>query len=115
MKILTIAFTALTLCGAALAESVDTINAHFTTPILIGDKTLPAGDITFNVLRGSNSVVVAARSQDGTAATVLVNRVYDGEEGGHTTVVLGRHGNALKLERIWLDDRTGFAVLQPAQ
>ena len=115
MKILTIAFTALALCGAALAGSVDTINAHFTTPIQIGDKTLPAGDVTFNVLRGSNSVVLAARSQDGTAAAVVVNRISDIEEGGHTTVVLGRHGDALKLERIWLDDRTGFAVMPDGQ
>src|SRR5690349_16982865 len=108
MKIFTIAFTALALCGAALAGPADTINAHFSTPVLIGDKTLPAGDITFNVLRGSNSVIVTARSQNGTAAAVVVNRIYDLDENGRASIVLGKHGNDLKLERIWLDGRTGF-------
>lgn len=115
MKILTLALTALALCGAALAGPQDTINAHFSTPVVIGEKTLPAGDVTFNVLRGSNSVILTARAEDGTIAAVLVNRIFDFEEGGKTTIVLSRHGKDMKLDRVWLDDRTGFAVFSDAQ
>jgi hypothetical protein len=115
MKILSIALTALALCGSALAGSADTINVHFSSPVQIGAKTLPAGDVTFNVLRSNTSIILTARAEDGTAAAVLVNRVYDTGETTRTSVVLGRHGKDLKLERIWLDDYTGYAVLNEGQ
>jgi hypothetical protein len=112
MKIFGIALSVLTLCGSALAGPADTINVHFNSPVQVGEKTLPAGDVTFNVLRGNNSIILTARAEDGTAAAIVVNRVYDHEGASRTSVVLGRSAAGLKLERIWLDDRTGFAVAE---
>lgn len=110
MKLFGVALSVLALCGSAVAGPADTINVHFDSPIQVGEKTLPAGDVRFNLLRGSNSIILTARGEDGTAAAVVVNRVYDNDEGARNSVVLGRHGKGLKLERIWLDDHTGYAV-----
>ena len=110
MKLLTIALTALTLCGAALAAPVDIVTVHFTTPVMIGEKTLPAGDVTFNVIHGSSSLLLTARAADGTAALVTVSRLHQSEETPRSSVILGRAGNTVKLERIWLDSGEGFGV-----
>jgi hypothetical protein len=115
MKLFTIALTALALCGAALAGPAEIINAHFSTPIFIGDKALPAGDITFNLLRGSNSTILTARTQDGKVAAVMVSRIQDAGDATGTSVVLTRRGNDLKFERIQLDNGTTFAVSPDAQ
>src|SRR5207248_8773928 len=107
---------ALTICGATLASAADIVNVHFSTPVMVGETTLPAGDVSIQILRGSNSAILTARSESGAAVAVVVNRLngLDDKEA-HTSVILGRHGNALKLERIWLDDHTGFAVLPNAE
>ena len=52
MKLFTIALSALAVCGAAFAAPVETITAHFATPVQVGDKVLPAGEVTFNVIHG---------------------------------------------------------------
>ncbi len=114
MKLFTVLCAAvLTICGSALAFSPDTITVHFATPVLAGEKMLPAGDVTITILRGSNNVVLAARSESGVTTTVLAYRINDfTETDADATVLLARHGNDLKLERIWFPDHTGFAVLQ---
>jgi hypothetical protein len=110
MKLITIALTALTLCGAALAAPVATLTAHFTTPVMIGEKTLPAGDVTFNLIHGSSSLLLTARAEDGTVALVTVSRMHEGPETAKSSVILGRTGDTMKLERILLDSGVGFAV-----
>jgi hypothetical protein len=110
MKLLTIALTALTLCGAALAAPVDIVTVRFATPVMIGEKTLPAGDVTFNVIHGNSSLLLTARAEDGTSALVMVSPLRQGDENAKSSVVLGKTGNTVKLERIWLDSGAGFAV-----
>jgi hypothetical protein len=115
MKTISTAFAfALAVCGAASAA--DSVNVHFSAPVLIGEKLLPAGDARINVLRGSNSVILTVRSEAGSSAAVVVNRITEqADEQGRATVVLGRQGKDLRLERVWLDDGNGFAVLPDAQ
>ena len=110
MKMLTIALTALALVGAALAAPVDVVTVHFSAPVMIGEKSLPAGDVTFNVIHGTSSVRLTARAADGTAALITVSRLHESEETPKSSVILGRSGNTLKLERIWLDNGAGYAV-----
>jgi hypothetical protein len=111
MKLLTIALSAFALCGAALAAPIDTVTAHFSTPVMVGEKTLPAGDVTFNVIHGTSSLLLTVRSASGPVALVVVNRIHESQEPGRASVIIGRSGDALKLERVWLDNGVGFAVM----
>ncbi len=114
MKISTILFAAaLTICSSALAFSPDTITVHFATPVLAGETMLPAGDVTIRVMRGNNHVILTLRSDAGVTTTLVAARVteFGDRQAESATVVLGRHGNDLKIERIWLPDHTGFAVI----
>jgi hypothetical protein len=115
MKLFTIiCAAALTICGSALAFSPDTITAHFATPVLVGETAFPAGNVIITVARGNN-VVLTFRSQSGVTTSVLANRINQfAETDSNTTVVLGRQGNGLKVERIWLDDHSGFALVPNA-
>ena len=117
MKLFTIlCAAALTICGSALALSPDTITVHFATPVIAGETTLPAGNVIITVARGTNNVMLTFRPESGPTSTVLANRIREfSENDANTTVVLGRHGNDLKVERIWLSDHSGFAVLPNAE
>jgi len=109
MKIFTIALSAIALCGAAFAAPIDTFTARFANPVMIGEKTLPAGDVTFNVIHGNTSMLLTARSANGEAALIVVNRIHESEDAGKSSVILGRSGSNLKLERVWLDG-VGYAI-----
>ena len=82
-------------------------------PGAIGIETmLPAGAVTITAMRGTNHVILTLRSESGVAATLIANRITDsGDRDPNAAIVLGRHGNNLKIERIWLGDHTGFAIL----
>jgi hypothetical protein len=110
MKRFNIALGAIALCGAAFAAPIDIVTVRFNQPVMIGEKTLPAGEIRFSVLHGSSSILMTARAESGEAAVVVLNRLHESEEPGHTSVILSRSGDTLKLERLWLDDGSGFAV-----
>src|SRR3954463_13738034 len=106
MKLFTIALTALALCGAALAAPVDTITAHFETPVMVGEKVLPAGAVTFNVIHGTSSMLLVARTANNEAAVIMVNRVYEPEDTRKSEVVLNKTGNTLRVEKICVDGIT---------
>jgi hypothetical protein len=110
MKLFTIALSALALCGAALAATVDTVNVRFSTPVMVGEKVLPAGDVTFNVIHGTSSVLLTARAANGESAVVVVSRLHESDEPARSSVILGRSGNNLRVERVWLEDGVGFAI-----
>ena len=110
MKLFTIALSALALCGAAFAAPVDTLTARMAAPVMVGDKLLPAGDLTLNVIHGTSSMMLVARSANNEAAAVMVNRIHEPEINGRTEVILGKTGNTLKLERIWIDG-VGYAIV----
>jgi hypothetical protein len=112
MKLYTLVFAAALTIGSAYAFSPDMLTVHFATPVLAGDTMLPAGAVTITLMRGINHVILTLRSESGITKTVIANRINDlTEQDSNATVVLGRHGNDLKIERIWLGDHTGFAIL----
>ena len=116
MKIFTIVLAAALSIGAAFASPADTLMVKFASPVLVGDKLLPAGDATVSILRGaSNYIILNVRAENGANAAVVVNRISNTDESISTSVVLGKRGNVLKLEKIWLDDHTGFEVTPEAQ
>ena len=110
MRLFTIALSALALCGAAFAAPVDTLTARLATPIMVGDKVLPAGDFTLNVIHGTSSMMLVARTANNEAAAVMVNRIHESEINDKSEVILGKTGNTLKLERIWIDG-IGYSIV----
>ena len=116
MRFLTaICALAIAISGVAQAQSVDMITVHFSTPVIASGATLPAGDCTIQVLRGSSdNVFLVIRSKSGVNANVLVNRISEplADTDGRTSVVLTRSDSGYHLDRILLPDHTGFRVMQ---
>jgi hypothetical protein len=109
---------ALTVCGSLNAQvPIDTVNVRFASPVIVGSKTLPAGECSIHIVRGSNSVVLSMRAEDGETSSILVNRLYEdsAETGNNADIVLERRSDGLHFERILLPDHTGFAVLPTAE
>jgi hypothetical protein len=118
MRVLTmICAAAIAVCGTGRAQSfVDRITVHFSTPVMVGETTLPAGDCSIQVMRGSSDNVVLeirSESKQGDSVLVLVNRLTDSNvvTNGHATVVLSHRNNAYQVDQIVLPDHTGFQVL----
>jgi hypothetical protein len=116
-KLMTIGAVILAACGLALAQGmVDHVNVHFSNPVLVGSKTIPAGDCSIQILRGtSENLVLAVRSQSGVVVTVLANRLDEmdmDDVGDNAEVFLTRSdNNEYRLNRIVLPDHTGFEIL----
>jgi hypothetical protein len=109
---------ALTVCGSLNAQvPVDTINVKFASPVMVGGKTLPAGDCTIHIMRSSNSLVLSMRAETGETSNILVNRLYNesSETGNSADVVLERRSDGLHFERILLPDHSAFSVLPSAE
>ena len=114
MKLFNLCAIALSICGAALATPpADTMTARFSAPFVVGETTLPAGNTTIHMLRSGNNVVLTFVAESGASATVLTNRINDYTDSQNSpTIELSRHGNEMRVDRVWLPDHTGFALLQ---
>jgi len=121
MKItMTLYAAALAILAASFAQSatfVDHVNVRFSTPVVVGTTTMPAGDCAIQVVRGSSdNVFLTFRSSSGVSASVLVNRSNEMDNdtqltGDQARVVLNRRGNDYRFDRIVMPDRSGFEVL----
>jgi hypothetical protein len=114
MKILTtICAAALLLCGAMFAQSpVDQLNVRLSSPVAVGDATLPAGNVNIQIIRGSgDNVTLVFRAESGMTTTALVNRLYSDESGEGARLILKNNGTVTRLDRILMGDRTGFQLL----
>ena len=111
----TICALAMTISGVVQAQAPDLITVHFSTPVMASGTTLPAGECTIQILRGSSdNVILVIRSKSGVSANVLVNRISGplADTDGRTSVVLTRSDSGYQLDRILLPDHTGFQVIQ---
>jgi len=118
MKILTTIFGAALLLGGILnAQTItDRVNVRFSTPVVVGDTKMPAGDCEIQVVRGgSDTLVLVVRSQAGPYTSVLATRLTDTttEVSDHAVVVLDRVGDGYRLDRIVLPDHSGFQLQLP--
>jgi len=105
---------ALALCSAVYAQApADHITVHFSTPVIVGETTLPAGDCDIQVMHGSSdSIILVLRSQAGPGTLAVASRLSEGttDAEGSASVVLNRRGNDLHVYRILLGDRTGYQL-----
>src|SRR5260370_37854460 len=106
---------ALALCSAIYAQSpADHMRVHFNTPVLVGEKEIPAGDCDIQVMHGSSdSIILTLRSQAGPSALAVVSRLSEDTPDAResTGVVLNRRGNDLHLYRVLLDNHTGYQLI----
>jgi len=104
---------ALTLCSAIYAQApADRMTVHFNTPVIVGETRIPAGDCDIQLMHGnSDNVIMVLRSHGGISTAALVSRLSESSaDAVGTGVVLTRRGNDLHLDRILLDDHTGYQL-----
>jgi len=117
MTLYAAALAILAVSSAQSATFVDHVNVRFSTPVVVGTTTMPAGDCAIQVVRGSSdNVFLTFRSASGVSASVLVNRSNEMDNdtqltGDQARVVLNRRGNDYRFDRIVMPDRSGFEVL----
>lgn len=112
MKALTIFCAALLLCVAAFAYPGDVVNVSFAHPVMVGDTTLPAGNVQITIQRSNSYVLLTFRSDEGVVASMPAKLISDPtEQHSEATVILDRVNGALKVHRLWLPDSTGFELL----
>lgn len=106
---------ALTVCGSLNAQvPVDTVNVNFSSPVIVGLKTLPAGACTIHILRSNNSVVLSMHSATGESSSILVSRLLDGSssvKSPKADIVLDRRADGLHFDKILLPDHSGFEAI----
>jgi hypothetical protein len=115
MKIFTtFCCAALALASAMYAQSpIDHLTVRFSTPVMVGETKLPAGDCDIQVMRGNtDSIILVLRSQAGPYTTALASHMFEGsgEAERGTSVVLTHSGNDFHLNRILLSDHTGYQL-----
>jgi hypothetical protein len=120
MKItMLICAAALAVCGTLSAQpatAVDHVTVRFSTPVLVGTTTMPAGDCAIQVVRGSSGSLFLAFRSEGVSASVLVNRLnsMDSETSAtddHARLVLNRRGEEYRFARLVMPDQSGFEIL----
>jgi hypothetical protein len=114
MRILTtICAAALLLCGSLFAQSmVDQLTVHFSTPVVVGETSLPAGNVHIQVMRGSGSATLVFRAESGVTTTAVVNRIIDADSSdAGARLVLKNIGGTVRLDRVMMGDHTGFQLL----
>jgi len=123
MKIGTmICAAAIALCGTLSAQpgaAVDRIKVHFSTPVEVGSVTIAAGDCSIQMVRGTGDDLLEFQPQSGHAVFVMANRVNEPEgapeNGKSARLVLVRHGDDYRVERILMPDHSGFEFRVPEE
>jgi hypothetical protein len=103
------------LCGSLFAQSVvDQLTVHLSSPVVIGETAMPAGNVNIQVLRGTSSTtLVLFRAESGVIATAVVSRIVDQDitEAG-ARLVFKNTGATVKLDRVLMGGHTGFQLAQ---
>jgi hypothetical protein len=114
MKLLTtLCCAAFALCSAIYAQSPnDHVVVHFSTPVMVGETKLPAGDCDIQVMRGSSDpIILVLRTPGGLTTMAVASHLYEGTESeGGPSVILNRHGDDLRVYRILFGDDTGYQL-----
>jgi hypothetical protein len=116
-KMMMISLTAAAMCAGMFAQSADRITVHFSTPVEISGTTVSGGDCDIEVVRSSTDpLVLVFRPESGSPFSTVANRltapeVEDAMTDHHARVVLTRHENEYRLDRILLPDGSGYRIL----
>lgn len=111
-------FFAMTL-GAQMmhAQITDQIKANIAHRFTVGTATLPPGQYTFRILRGTDMNAMMVTSQDGnTSDEFLVREAKLPDPPKHSELVFDRYGNHEFLAKIFeKGHKTGVAVAEPSR
>jgi len=112
-KLATLCAAAIMLCSAVVAQNLnERVTVHFSTPVIVGETKLPAGNCDIQVVRGSsNNTIIVFRSESGVSTAAVANRVSPSDaDGAASSVGLSRHGNDLHLYRVTLSDQIAYEL-----
>lgn len=113
MKRLTaICAAAFALCSAVVAQNLnERVTVHFSTPVIVGETKLPAGNCDIQVVRGSsNNTIIVFRSESGVSTAAVANRISPSDTDAVSSVGLSRRGNDLHLYRVTLSDQIAYEL-----
>ena len=111
-KLATLCAAAIILCSAVVAQNLnERVTVHFSTPVIVGETKLPAGNCDIQVVRGSsNNTILVFRSESGITTAAVGNRVSPSDADTVSSVGLSRHGNDLHLYRVTLSDQIAYEL-----
>jgi hypothetical protein len=99
------------------AQITNSIRAHVEHSFVIGDKTLPPGDYSFRIERGSDMGVMMVRNHQGdVVAQFNVRQSLDNRRPRHSELVFRRYGNTEFLSKVYEGGtQNGVAVTETSQ
>jgi len=111
-KLATLCAAAIIFCSAVVAQNLnERVTVHFSTPVIVGETKIPAGNCDIQVVRGSsNNTIIVFRAENGVTTAAVANRVSPGDTDTFSSVGLSRHGNDLHLYRVTLSDRIAYEL-----
>ena len=109
-------FIAVVAAFPAAAQSND-LNVKLPYTVTVGAKTLPPGEYSIHTVEtGIDSRILLFESDAGVTVAVpamRITRAYS-ERHGKTEVVLERHGDTYRLDKVWIQDQlSGYRFLTP--
>jgi hypothetical protein len=113
--ILTLAVAA---CGMLSAQSSKgVVRFQLAQPAMVGNVELPVGTCTVALMNtGSGNSALLFRCVSGAQAMVLANSVSEAVFEGHKPVgvVLTHHGDAYRVDQVWLSSNGGGYKIIPS-
>ncbi len=96
------------------AQINNPIRAHVDHSFVIGDKTLPPGDYTFQMMEGSNLTVMTVTGPSNKVSAVFnVQRSIDDHTPKHSELVFRKYGDTEFLSKVYESGtKTGVEVTE---
>ena len=89
MKLFTMILGAALAIGTLSAQNFgDQMKVKFSTPVVVNGVTLPAGEVTIQVIHNAGSPLLSVRSEAGPQALVLASRMTSEETVNEPKVLL---------------------------
>jgi hypothetical protein len=99
------------------AQIMNAISAHIDHAFVIGNTTLPPGDYTFRMMRGSDlQLMTVASKNDKTSVDFIVREAIDDHSPNHSVLLFRKYGNTEFLSKIFEGgSKTGVAVAETSR
>ncbi|MBS1857183.1 MAG: hypothetical protein JST11_17570 [Acidobacteria bacterium] len=91
---------------------VDRVDAYFPAPVEVNGVTLPAGNVSIQMVRNNGTMFLTLRSASGEHVNALVNRFEDvSSDVSEVKVILDQKDGVYHLEKISLPNHITLNVL----
>jgi hypothetical protein len=105
---------ALALSSAAFAQlNPDRMTVHLSTPFMVGETKLPAGDCDIQLMHGSSeSPILVIRSKGGPSVLAVATRMAEGDTdaAAQPSLILNHRGKDLQLSQVLFGDSIAYQL-----